>query len=82
MAKSIKGWLIVALLCVIIVPVLVFLGGWLLAGPYEGDGGIFGLMATIYADALLADLSALLLLLSPLLLLAIWRCSFWLGKLA
>jgi hypothetical protein len=82
MGQLFKGWLIPALLCIVVVPVLVFLGGWLLAGPYEGNGGVFGLMATIYKDALLADPAAWILLLSPLLLLAIWRCCFWLRRLA
>jgi hypothetical protein len=82
MGSLLKDWLIIALLCVILVPILVFLGGWVVAGPYEGNGGIFGLMGTIYKDALLADLAAWVLLLSPLLLFAIWRCCFWLRRLA
>ncbi|HJP05677.1 MAG: hypothetical protein QF789_09580 [Gammaproteobacteria bacterium] len=79
MGTAIKRWLKYGLLCVLMVPVVVFLGGWLLAGPYEGNAGLFGLMFLIYGDALSADLSAWVLLMSPLLLVLIWRCTLWLS---
>jgi len=61
---------------IVLVPSLVFLGGLWLAGPYEGDGGIFGMLAHVYKDALTGGLGALLLLLGPLLLILIWQLAF------
>ncbi len=46
--------------------------GGLLAGPYEGKYGLFGIMASIYDDALTGHLSAWMLLFYPLLLVGIW----------
>ena len=40
-----------ALLSIVAVPVLVFIAGRLLAGPYEGKFGLLGLMGNIYKDA-------------------------------
>ncbi|MDP6436477.1 MAG: hypothetical protein QF790_00425 [Gammaproteobacteria bacterium] len=80
MHAAIKRWLIYASLCVVMVPIFVFVGGWILAGPYEGRVGVFGLMFHIYGDALSVDLSAWVLLLSPLLLILIWRCTLWLSR--
>ncbi len=60
---------------VVMVPVGVFLGGLLLAGPYEGKSGVLGLIAGIYADALTGHPSALILLFSPLLLLLVWQLA-------
>lgn len=80
MGTKVKRWLIYTALCIVLVPVFVFIGGWILAGPYEGNAGIFGLMFFIYGDALTLDLSAWVLLLSPLLLVLIWRCVFWLSR--
>ncbi len=68
-------WLAVTAFSVVIVPVGVFLGGLLLAGPYEGNAGVFGLIGGIYADALTGHPSALILLFSPLLLLLIWQLA-------
>lgn len=61
---------------IVLVPSLIFLGGLWLAGPYEGDGGIFGMLAHVYKDALTGGLGALLLLLGPLLLILIWQLAF------
>ena len=52
-------------------PVVVFIGGRLLAGPYAGDGGLLGLMAAIYAEELQGSAAALVLLTAPLLALGI-----------
>ncbi len=46
--------------------------GGLLAGPYEGERGLFGMTASIYGDALTGHLSAWILLFAPLLLVGIW----------
>ena len=80
MAKNLRVWLIFLLFSVILVPIVVFLGGLLLAGPYEGNGGVFGLMGVIYRDALTGHASALLLLSSPLLLVGGWLAAFWLRR--
>ena len=74
--KTLRLWLILAAFSVAVVPVVVFLGGLWLAGPYEGDGGIFGMMAEIYGDALTGRTNALLLLFSPVLLVVIWVAAF------
>ena len=70
-----KLWLILAAFSVVMVPVGVFLGGLLVAGTYEGDGGVLGLTLGIYSDALNGHLNALILLFSPLLLLLIWQLA-------
>ena len=75
-----KSWLYGLLGCLIIVPVLIYIGGSLLVGPYEGDGGLIGMMGKIYVDALTLQLSAWVLLLSPLLLVLIWRLCFRLQR--
>jgi len=75
-----KRWGSIGLGSILIVPTLVYLGGGLLAGPYEGTAGLFGLMGVIYADALRGNLNAWVLLLSPLLLLAIWKACGWLSR--
>ena len=77
----IKHWLSILLLCLIGVPVAVYLVGGLIVGPYEGEGGILGMVGTIYADALTGHLSAWVLLSSPLLLVAIWMLVARLNKL-
>lgn len=80
LSNALKGWLLVGLLTSILVPIGVFLGGWFLAGPYEGDGGVFGLMGVIYRDALTGKPAALLLLSAPLILVGIWLISFKLHR--
>jgi hypothetical protein len=54
------------------VPLLVYVLGGLLVGPYEGENGILSFMGSIYVDALTAHFSAWFLLFSPLLLAGIW----------
>jgi len=70
------GWMLLTLLSILTVPIVVFLGGRLLAGPYEGKFGLLGLMGNIYGDALLGQGGAWLVLLAPLLLLGLWWGSF------
>jgi len=78
--KSLRLWLIFAVFSVALVPTIVFLGGWWLAGPYQGTNGVFGMMGAMYRDALAGHLSALVLLFGPLLLAAIWIIAFWLRR--
>ena len=70
------GWMLFTLLSVLTVPIVVFVGGRLLAGPYEGKFGLLGLMGNIYGDALLGRGGAWLVLLAPLLLVGLWWGSF------
>jgi uncharacterized membrane protein len=70
------GWLLYVLLSFLTVPVLVYIFGRLLAGPYEGKFGLLGLMGNLFGDALLAKPGAWLILLAPLILVAIWWGSF------
>lgn len=76
--NRLRLWLIYTVFSLALVPVVVFLGGWWLAGPYEGEGGVFSMMGQIYRDALTGHAGALLMLLAPLLLVAIWQGAFWL----
>lgn len=80
MRFSIRFWLTLCLLSLVLVPVGVFLGGWLLAGPYEGANGLFSLMGDLYRDAAALQLSAVLLLSSPVLLAAIWASALRLNR--
>jgi hypothetical protein len=70
------AWMLYALASVLAVPVLVFIAGRLLAGPYEGKFGLLGLMGNIYKDALTGNAGAWFILLAPLLMIAIWWASF------
>ena len=67
-----KRWLYLLAFCLFGVPTIVYWVGGLLAGPYEGERGILGMMATIYGDALTGHLSALVLLFAPVILIGIW----------
>jgi hypothetical protein len=67
-----KRWLYIIFLCLIGVPLVAYWVGGLIVGPYEGENGLPGLMSSIYSDALSGQLSAWVLLFSPLLLIAIW----------
>ena len=70
------GWILFTLLSILTLPILIFLVGRLLAGPYEGKVGLLGLMGNIYLDAILGKPGAWLILLAPLILIAIWWGSF------
>jgi hypothetical protein len=60
------------------VPVLIYVVGRALVGPYQGPLGLLGLIGHIYSDASLGDLSAWFLLMSPVLTLLVW---YWVGRL-
>jgi hypothetical protein len=80
MQNQLKRWAIFLLFSVFLVPVGIFLGGWLLAGPYEGDYGLLGLMATIYADALQGSAVAWVTLTGPVLFVLTWLGCFGLQR--
>ena len=73
--NEMRPWLLVAAGSLVMVPLAVFFGGLLLAGPYEGESGFFSMAGEIYRDAVTGHLSAIALLLSPVLLLAIWKLA-------
>ena len=78
----IKTILSLLILCLAGVPVLVYWVGGLLVGPYQGEDGILGMMRTIYVDALTGQISALVLLFAPVLLVGIWVAVMRLRRLA
>jgi hypothetical protein len=71
-SQLLKRWLPLAAFCLIGVPVIIYLFGGLLVGPYQGEGGLPGMVGTIYLDAIKGHLSALTLLTAPVLLIGIW----------
>lgn len=80
MRLTLKFWVSLCLASLVIVPAGVFLGGLLLAGPYEGNNGLFSLAGELYRDAIALRPAALLLLGSPLLLAGIWALALMLHR--
>ena len=72
-----RRWIIFMVACVLLVPIFIYLSGWLFVGPYEGESGLFGLVTSIYGDAFTGSLSTWFLLLSPMLLILIWSTCAW-----
>jgi len=72
MNKQLQKWIIFTLASLILVPALVYLGGSLVVGPYEGEFGLLGMMGNIYGDAAKFRPGALLVLLGPVILVGIW----------
>jgi hypothetical protein len=73
-----KHWISLAVLCLLGVPLLIFLAGGAIVGPYEGEQGLLGLMRVLYGDAITGHLSVIILLFSPLLIIGIWYgVSHW-----
>jgi hypothetical protein len=70
--NQIKRWGALAIFCLFCVPIIIYLFGGLLVGPYQGENGLLGFMGAIYLDALTGHLAALILLLSPAILVSIW----------
>ncbi len=64
-------------LSALVVPVLIYVAGRALVGPYEGPLGMLGLIGHIYSDASLGQVSAWFLLLSPALILLVW---YWVAR--
>jgi|GEM_PF-1278629 hypothetical protein len=62
------------------VPVSAYLVGSYVVGPYEGDGGLMGYLSTIYLSAWHAEQAALMLILSPLLIVMSWKICLWLSR--
>jgi hypothetical protein len=70
--RKLPPWLALLLLCVLIFPVLVFVLGQWITGPYEGHFGVVGFLFSIYRDALQGGLAAWTLLTAPALFVGIW----------
>ncbi len=56
----------------LLAPVVVYLFGSALMGPYEGPGGLGGFVGHVYGQALAGKTSAIALMLSPTLALLTW----------
>ncbi len=80
MNKMAARWAVLILLCIVLVPALVFFGGMLLVGPYAGEGGFTGLMGHIYGDAIGGSATAWFLLLAPLIIVLIWAGCIWVQR--
>ncbi|MFQ5636227.1 MAG: hypothetical protein ACE5G3_12970 [Gammaproteobacteria bacterium] len=60
------------LLSFMLIPVCAYVAGSLVVGDYEGPSGLLGYLIAIYGDALNGRWLAWTLILTPLLILAIW----------
>ena len=67
-------------LCMLAVPILIYLAGQVLAGPYDGSLGLLGLVGHLYGDVLLGRPAAWFLLASPNLLALVWYAVAWLRR--
>ena len=71
--------LTLAILCLagaLLAPVAVYLFGSTVMGPYEGDGGLAGFSASVFAAAVEGKAGALALVLTPAGLLLTWWLVF------
>lgn len=75
MKSKLKHWSVILLLCLVGVPVIIYLTGNVIVGPYEGESGMLGLMGHIYGDAISGSAKAWLVLMGPALLVLIWSAS-------
>jgi len=57
----------------VIIPVGAYLVGSVVVGPYEGENGLAGYLGTIYLAALGGERAALILILSPWLIVIVWK---------
>lgn len=60
----------------VLAPVAVYVFGTTLLAPYEGDGGAFGFVGSVYRDALQGEAAAWGLLLSPTAFILTWWAVF------
>ena len=75
MKSKLKYWMVILLLCLVGVPVIIYLTGNTIVGPYEGESGMLGLMGHIYSDAISGSAAAWLVLMGPALLVLIWSTA-------
>jgi len=62
----------------VLIPVIAYLVGGAIVGPYEGNGGLAGYLGTIYQSTWHGERAALMLILAPLLVVAAWMTALWL----
>lgn len=67
--KHLKGFLIILILSIFLVPTCIYFSGLIIIGPYE-SGGLMTFIGEFWLHALSFNLSAMTLLLAPYLL---WR---------
>ena len=72
MKSKLKHWSVLLLLCLVGVPVIIYLTGNVVVGPYEGESGMLGLRGQIYSEAITGSAKAWLVLMGPALLVLIW----------
>lgn len=70
--RSLLLFAVLSLLGVLLAPLVVYWFGSTVMGPYEGDSGLSGFLASIYSAAWAARPGALALILSPAGLLLTW----------
>jgi hypothetical protein len=62
----------------LVIPVLAYMAGGRLVGPYAGARGLATYINAIYSDALSGSPLAVLLVTGPVLIVLIWRLRGWL----
>lgn len=78
--KHLKGIGLLILCATVFIPVLGYVVGSAVVGPYEGDGGLPGYLGTIYVSALRGERAALTLLFAPGLIVIVWLVGLWLFR--
>jgi len=78
----IPAWLQLLLLCLVVVPVLAYLTGNLVLGPYPGGFGLLGYVGRLYADALRVEPAAWILLSAPALIIGLWKVALQVSRAA
>ena len=76
-------WIVLAALVLagcVIVPVLAYVAGGRLVGPYAGPRGLASYLGAIYGDAGRGNLLALALLAGPVVCAGVWMVRSWLLK--
>ncbi len=75
MLPRIPTWVQLIVLSTIIIPVLAYLVGSWLVGPYEGNFGMLGFFVSIYADAMQAKPAPWILLLAAPAIVVVWHIA-------
>jgi len=68
------------LTAIVFIPAAAYFIGSTVVGPYEGAGGLAGYLGEIYLSAMRGERAALTLILSPLLIVIIWKISLLLFR--
>jgi len=70
--KRLMSILALLLTGAVIIPVVAYLVGGYVVGPYAGDGGLAGYLGAIYLSAWHGERAALTLILTPILIVMVW----------